>query len=219
MSQLKQGYVIALTVLHFLGFFAPVFDQMLLAKEYRIQAFQVVPSSTIDGSTPEKSAQVGQPHVSVPEPQLEWVRPSKGGDHFVRDESGARFVVWGVNYDHDRSGRLIEDYWNEEWSTVVEDFKEMKSLGANVVRVHLQTARFIKKSHEPNRSALRQLARLVRLAEQTGLYLNITGLGCYHKNDVPKWYDAMGETERWELQALFWGSVAETCAQSPAVFC
>jgi len=32
MSQLKQRYIIALTVLHFLVFFAPVFDLMLLAK-------------------------------------------------------------------------------------------------------------------------------------------------------------------------------------------
>jgi hypothetical protein len=59
----------------------------------------------------------------------------------------------------------------------------------------------------------------VRLAEQTGLYLDITGLGCYHKQDVPDWYDSMDEIDRWDVQALFWRSVAETCAQSPAVFC
>ena len=159
------------------------------------------------------------PGVSASEPELEWIRPDKDGNRFVRHESGDEFVVWGVNYDHDRSGRLIEDYWNEEWATVVEDFKEIKALGANVVRVHLQTAKFIKASYEPNGSALKQLARLVRLAEQTGLYLDITGLGCYHKQDVPDWYDSMDEIDRWDVQALFWRSVAETCAQSPAVFC
>ncbi len=159
------------------------------------------------------------PGVSASEPELEWIRPDKDGNRFVRHESGDEFVVWGVNYDHDRSGRLIEDYWNEEWATVVEDFKEIKALGANVVRVHLQTAKFIKAPNEPNGSTLRQLARLVRLAEQTGLYLDITGLGCYHKQDVPDWYDSMDEIDRWDVQALFWRSVAETCAQSPAVFC
>ena len=159
------------------------------------------------------------PGVSASEPELEWIRPDKDGNRFVRHESGDEFVVWGVNYDHDRSGRLIEDYWNEEWATVVEDFKEIKALGANVVRVHLQTAKFIKAPNEPNGSTLKQLARLVRLAEQTGLYLDITGLGCYHKQDVPDWYDSMDETDRWDVQALFWRSVAETCAQSPAVFC
>jgi hypothetical protein len=29
--------------------------------------------------------------------------------------------VWGVNYDHDskgENGRLLEDYWSDEWETV-----------------------------------------------------------------------------------------------------
>ncbi len=46
----------------------------------------------------------------------------------------------GVNYDHDSQGegRLLEDYWIDEWETVRGDFREMKELGANVVRIHLQ---------------------------------------------------------------------------------
>ena len=151
--------------------------------------------------------------------KLELIRPSKDGTGFVRAESGGKFVAWGFNYDHDDSGRLIEDYWQQEWPTVVEDFKEMKALGANVVRIHLQVARFMNRPQEPNEAALRQLARLVDLAEQTGLYLDLTGLGCYHKQDVPQWYDAMGEAERWDVQALFWEAVARTCAESPAIFC
>jgi hypothetical protein len=147
------------------------------------------------------------------------IRPSKDGTGFIRAESGAKFVAWGFNYDHDDSGRLLEDYWHQEWPTVVQDFQEMKALGANVVRIHLQVARFIKGPQEPNEVSLRQLARLVDLAEQTGLYLDITGLGCYHKQDVPKWYDAMVEAERWNVQALFWEAVAKTCAESPSVFC
>lgn len=160
-----------------------------------------------------------QPNTPAAESKLEFIRLGKDGTHFVRAISGTPFVVWGVNYDRDRSGRLIEDYWDEEWPTVVEDFKEIKALGANVVRVHLQVARFIETPERPNKVALRQLARLVALAESTGLYLDITGLGCYHKKDVPEWYNTMGETERWGVQALFWEAVAKTCAKSPAVFC
>ncbi|MDP8242688.1 MAG: cellulase family glycosylhydrolase [Candidatus Hinthialibacter antarcticus] len=150
---------------------------------------------------------------------IELIHLSEDGTQFIRSESGTRFVIWGVNYDHDDSGRLIEDYWNEEWSTVVEDFNEIKALGANVVRIHLQTAKFMEAPDTPNELELRQLARLVDLAEKTGLYLDITGLGCYHKKDVPQWYDSMNEAERWDVQALFWEAVAKTCAQSPAVFC
>jgi hypothetical protein len=147
------------------------------------------------------------------------VRLSEDGARFVCAECGSRFIVWGFNYDHDDSGRLLEDYWQEEWSTVVEDFHEMKDLGANLVRVHLQLARFMETAERPNEEALRQLGRLVELAETTRLHLDITGLGCYHKNDVPGWYDAMDESGRWRVQAVFWEAVAKTCADSNAIFC
>ena len=159
------------------------------------------------------------PGASAAEAKLELIRPSEDASHFVCAESGAKFVAWGFNYDHDDSGRLLEDYWDQEWPTVVEDFREMKALGANVVRIHLQVARFMNGPAEPNETALGQFARLVKLAEETRLYLDITGLGCYHKKDVPKWYDAMVEAGRWDVQALFWEAVAKTCSKSPAVFC
>jgi hypothetical protein len=60
---------------------------------------------------------------------------------------------------------------------------------------------------------------LLDVAEDTGLYLDITGLGCYHKQDVPSWYDAMDEPARWAAQAAFWDAVAKTCAGSDAIFC
>jgi hypothetical protein len=150
---------------------------------------------------------------------LEWIAPSEDASGFVRVGSGDKFLVWGVNYDHDDSGRLLEDYWQQEWPIVVQDFKEIKALGANVVRIHLQTAKFMRTPAEPNEASLEQLARLVKLAEQTGLYLDVTGLGCYHKKDVPEWYDAMDQIGRWDVQARFWQAVAKTCAASTAIFC
>jgi len=151
--------------------------------------------------------------------KLGLVHLNEDGTQFVSAESGERFVAWGLNYDHDDSGRLLEDYWQQEWSTVVEDFNEMKALGANVVRIHLQLARFMAAPDRQNKKNLRQLVRLGELAEKTGLYLDITGLGCYHKKDVPEWYDGMDEKERWEVQARFWEAIAKTCAPSDAVFC
>lgn len=153
------------------------------------------------------------------ESSLPWIAISSDGKGFQTADTGNPFTPWGFNYDHDRDGRLIEDYWHDEWSTIVEDFREMKDLGANVVRIHLQFARFMKSATDPDERNLRQLARLLRLAEQTGLHLDLTGLGCYHKKDVPSWYDAMGEAERWAAQAAFWTAVAKTCAGSAAVFC
>ncbi len=152
-------------------------------------------------------------------PAEEWIRVSDDRSHFVRDLSGKRFIVWGVNYDHDRDGRLLEDYWQSEWPTVVEDFGEIKRLKANTVRVHLQLGKFMIAADRPNHTNLARLANLVKLAERNGLHLDITGLGCYHKNDVPPWYDKLSEAERWKVQGRFWQGVAKICRTSPTVFC
>ena len=150
---------------------------------------------------------------------LEWIKSSDDGTHFVGADSGGTFIVWGVNYDHDGSGDLLEDYWHRQWATVVDDFREIKALGANVVRIHLQLPKFMDTAERANENNLSQLGKLVRLAEEVGLYLDLTGLGCYHKQDVPDWYDALDEAARWDVQTRFWQAVAEVCKDSPAVFC
>lgn len=150
---------------------------------------------------------------------LEWVRVSDDSKGFVLTESGNPFVPWGFNYDHEGDEKLLEDYWDDKWPTVESAFLEMKQLGANVVRIHLQFGKFMESPTEPRQHSLDQLTRLLRLAEQTGLYIDLTGLGCYHKQDVPPWYDKLSEGHRWAAQAAFWEAVAKTCSMSPAIFC
>lgn len=165
--------------------------------------------------------------VPIPDPSQtrtqttkpEWVAVAADGKSFELRPAGRSFSPRGFNYDHDEQGRLLEDYWEGEWPKVAADFQEMKALGANVVRVHLQFGRFMQAPDQPNPASLRQLSKLVALAGRTGLYLNLTGLDCYHKQDVPAWYDALGEEQRWEAQAAFWEAVARACADDPAVFC
>ncbi|MCX7046419.1 MAG: cellulase family glycosylhydrolase [Candidatus Sumerlaeota bacterium] len=151
--------------------------------------------------------------------KMEWIKVSGDGAGFVGATSGKPFVPWGFNYDRDYKMRLIEEYWDAEWATVVEDFREMKSLGANVVRVHLQFGRMMESADKPNSHTLERLADLVKLAEQTGLRLDLTGLACYRKKEEPAWYKALDEGKRWEAQAHFWEAVAMRCADSPAIFC
>lgn len=150
---------------------------------------------------------------------LPGVEVSEDKKGFVLDANGERFVPWGFNYDHDEKGRLIEDYWEGEWPKIEADFAEMKKLGANVVRVHLQFGKFMHGPDRANEKTLDQLTKLIRLAESTGLYLNLTGLGCYHKKDVPAWYDRLTEQQRWNAQACFWEAVAARGANSWAIFC
>src|SRR4051812_3586203 len=85
---------------------------------------------------------------------MPWVRVPKDRKGFVLEPSGRPFVPWGFNYDHDDQGRLIEDYWEAEWATVEAHFGQMKRLGANVVRVHLQLGKFMDGPDKPNAKAL-----------------------------------------------------------------
>jgi hypothetical protein len=150
--------------------------------------------------------------------EQEWIAVAKDKRGFVHENSGKPFTPWGFNYDHDSKGRLIEDYWHDEWPMIEKHFAQMKKLGANVVRIHLQFGKFMDTADKANAKNLEQLAKLLKLAEREGLYLDLTGLGCYHKKDVPEWYDKLSEMERWDAQARFWQAVAKTCAASPAVF-
>jgi hypothetical protein len=152
-------------------------------------------------------------------PKLERIRVSKDGKGFVLEQSGKKFTPWGFNYDHDSKGRLIEDYWDDEWDAIKGDFAEMKEIGANVVRIHIQFGKFMTAADKPNEKALNKLGDLLKLAESTGLYIDLTGLGCYHKKDVPDWYDTLSESDRWAAQAKFWEAVAAKCKDSPAIFC
>jgi len=150
---------------------------------------------------------------------LDWIVVNDDKSGFVEATSGQPFIPWGVNYDHDDSGKLLDEYWIERWDAVVEDLEEIEQLGANCVRIHLQVGTFMQTPTQVDPAAIEQLKKLLELAESTGLYLDLTGLACYHKKNVPEWYDKLDEQERWAVQARFWKAVAQTCADSPAVFC
>ena len=156
------------------------------------------------------------PRATTPH-RLERILVARDSDGFVMAESKRPFRPWGFNYGN--RGRLMEDFWEQDWKTIAVDFAKMKALGANIVRVHLQYGKFMVAQDQANRAACRQLAQMLRLAEKTGLYLDITGLACYRASDTPEWYNAADEAQRWAAQSNFWSAVAETCAGSPAVFC
>lgn len=158
-----------------------------------------------------------QTQVPARNSRMEQIRLASDGRGFVCAPSGRLFHPWGNNYGN--QGRLIEDFWATNWATVSDDFHYMKAIGANVVRVHLQFGKFMLAPDQPNPESLARLRRLLLLAEDTGLYLDLTGLACYRRADVPPWFDKLTESERWRAQARFWGSIAGACAGSPAVYC
>ena len=151
-------------------------------------------------------------------PPMKRVRISDDGKGFVIADSGRPFVPWGFNYLGE-FGKLVEETWAHDWPRLENDFADMRALGANVVRVHLQFGTYMKGPAEADAAELARLRRLLDLAQGHGLYLDVTGLGCYRLDRVPAWYDALGEADRWRAQAAFWEAVAKTCAGHPAVFC
>ena len=145
-------------------------------------------------------------------------RIAVSGDRFVVASSGATFTPWGFNYDRDWEYRLIEEYWEDDWSRVEEDFRELHALGANVVRICLQYHRFMDGPSAPNERNLSRLRDLVILAEGLGIYLDIVGLGSFRPEQDPAWYVELSEPERWAAQAKFWETIAQTLADRPGVF-
>ncbi|QEL16245.1 cellulase family glycosylhydrolase [Limnoglobus roseus] len=129
-------------------------------------------------------------------------------------------MPWGFNY-LGRFERLAEDDWDTPagWRNIETDFAEMRKLGANVVRWHLQFETFMAAADKPRADQLARLKKLLDLAGETGLYLDLTGLNCFRLKRIPEWYDKLAEADRWAAQARFWSAIAETCAGHPAAFC
>jgi hypothetical protein len=156
--------------------------------------------------------------VALPSRALEPVRLSADGTGFVLGDTGTPFAPWGFNYLGEE-GELLEEVWADRWDAIAEDFRAMRAEGANTVRIHLQLATYLEAPDRVHEVELDRLRRLLDLARDTGLRLDLTGLSCYRKDRVPAWYNALSEAERWRAQAVFWRAIAARAAGHPAVFC
>ena len=126
-----------------------------------------------------------------------------------------RFIAYGFNYwtlgyfDRPNAKRL---------AAVRRDFKRMRRMKVNTVRVFLELPQFMSSANQPNRDALRGLNALLRLAKANGIYLDITGNLVWRPGRRAGWYERLDERERWQVQARFWRAVANRGRSSNAVF-
>jgi hypothetical protein len=145
---------------------------------------------------------------------METVKISPDKEGFVLHPSGDRYIPWGHNYASvDIMERLAHDP-----ARVEREFAEMRAAGTTVARIHPEMPRIMTGSGMANPHALDQLRKLLKIAENSGIHLKITGLACYKIKDRMAWYDSMDEQDRWKTQAFFWETIARTCAESSAVF-
>ncbi len=145
---------------------------------------------------------------------METVKIAPDQKGFVLHPSGDRYVPWGHNYG---SVDIMERLANDP-ARVEREFSEMKAAGTTVARIHPEMPRILVGPDKADPHALDQLRKLLKIAENSGIYLKITGLACYTIKDRMAWYDSMDEQGRWKTQAFFWETIARTCAESPAVF-
>jgi len=136
----------------------------------------------------------------------------------LTDEDGNTFRVWGFNYGAGSDG-LTESFWTSEakWEALIKDWHDMKGLGANSVRLHLQAHEFLVDAETINTTAIENLKRLVSISEETGLYLLIVGLGAYIKADQPDWYTGLEDSARWLAHHTFWREISKAVGHSPAI--
>lgn len=145
---------------------------------------------------------------------METVKIAPDNKGFILAPSGDRYIPWGHNYGSvDVLDRLARDP-----ARVERDFSEMKAAGTTVARIHPEMPQILTASDKADPRALDQLRMLLKIAENSGIHLKITGLACYKIKNRLAWYDSMDEQDRWKTQAFFWETIARTCAESPAVF-
>ena len=92
-------------------------------------------------------------------------------------------------------------------------------LGANTMRVFVELGQVMAGPRRVRRRTLRALKALLSLAERERVYLDIAGNLVWRPARVMGWYEALTESERWDVQARFWEAVAGIAATSPAVLC
>lgn len=147
--------------------------------------------------------------------EMEFVCVGNDNKGFVLAASKKPFLAWGHNYAVNEP----EQQAAPDWPRIARDFDDFRKMGANVARIHLQVPHYMDGPKAPNQQALAELSQWLKLAEEKGLYLDVTGLASYHVKHRATWYDSLSDKDRWAVQACFWEAVAATCANSPAVFC
>jgi hypothetical protein len=146
--------------------------------------------------------------------ELETVKVAADKKAFILHPSGKRYVPWGHNY---ASVEILERLAKDP-ERVKREFAEMKAAGTTVARIHPELPRILSGPKEVDTKGVDSIKQLLKIAEQTGIHLKITGLANYRIKDRVAWYDTLPERDRWQTQAFFWETIARACAESPAVF-
>lgn len=150
-------------------------------------------------------------------PKLAKIRIASEGRTFRRGDEGP-FVPLGVNYYRPGTGWAPQLWKQFDRDATRKDFARMKELGVNCVRVFLSFGSFFTEPESLDQEGLAKFDQLLRIAEETGIYLHPTGPD--HWEGVPDWAAKDRVADDQVLAALenFWRSFAGRYRNRPAIF-
>ena len=123
-------------------------------------------------------------------------------------EDGRPFVPIGVNYFRPGTGWAPQLWKQFDAEATRQDFLRMKQMGVTCVRVFLTYGSFLTEPHRLNDEGLEKLDQLLKIAEQTGIYIHPTGPD--HWEGVPKWAatDRIADPDVLAALETFWKLLA-----------
>jgi hypothetical protein len=143
--------------------------------------------------------------------------------HGDRLYAGAKpWRAWGMNWGVSNEAPIIA-YFDHPTAANLAVLRTQlgtaRSMGANSMRVYLQLGQVMATPTHPHKQTLVALQRLLALAHDDRVYLDITGDLVWRPSRAPQWYERLSWQARWRVQARFWKFVAHAAASSPAVLC
>lgn len=101
--------------------------------------------------------------------------------------------------------------------SISKDLARARRHGANTIRIHIELGHVMRTPTRPRVRTLRALAALLRVADRSRVFLDITGNLVWRRERAPSWYDGLSDRARWAVQARFWRFVAGVAAPFPRV--
>ncbi|HWJ50394.1 MAG TPA: hypothetical protein VNR42_05200 [Solirubrobacteraceae bacterium] len=143
--------------------------------------------------------------------------------HGNRLYAGSRpWRAWGMNWGVGDDAPVVSFFDNPtaaNFSVLKRELRTAHGMGANSMRVYLQLGQVMATATRSRQATLTALRDLLTVAQDDGIYLDITGDLVWQPSRAPTWYERMPWQERWQVQARFWKAVAHAASTSPAVLC
>jgi hypothetical protein len=139
----------------------------------------------------------------------------------VRKGRRRAFVPRGFNYDWtllDGRAARLEDLLGNRAAKLDADFRDMRRLGANTVRVFLPIGAVLKSPTRADGRGLRRLSVLFETAERHRLRLILTGLSLIRTGDTPAWMKRASDETIERAEITFWRAAARRCRSERSVF-